>query len=393
MPKQRQHAIFRSLKTELTCWFLLLALVPLVVVSSIGYWQARASLIESAAEQLKQQSENKKLFINNWFDYRWMDVNHLVDTELNVHFLEILSQKSIESKLPAIEFVHSYTWAKLAHTYQADLIEFARRYDYIYDLFLIDSSGNILFSVAKESDLGTNLINGTYSNTLFSSAVQRSLATGETVFSDFERYAPSAGLEAGFISAPLINSQGEKIGAVAIQIRLDRIQSAFNVLTKHDTLHYLTASDGILRTTIDDENEVLIRNLGNTNSALEPEFTSEGANVVKSYTGARGNKVIGITHQIKVWNVDWILVSEIDEASALASANWLGKFVLFALFITTILVTYLALIISQSIFIDRNNKKYNERVDVDVFSEFQHLNDINNDHQIEKATLWLHKKE
>ena len=53
----------------------------------------------------------------------------------------------------------------------------------------------------------------------------------------------------------------------------------------------------------------------------------------------------------------------------------------------------LALIISQSIFIDRNNKKYNKRVDVDVFSEFQHLNDINNDHQIEKATLWLHKKE
>ena len=349
MLKPRQHAIFRSLKTELTCWFLLLALVPLVVISSIDYWQARASLIESAAEQLKQQSENKKLFIDSWFDYRWMDLNHLVDTELNVQFLEVLSQKSIESKQSPIEFVHSYIWAKLAHIYQADLVEFARRYDYIYDIFLIDSAGNILFSVAKESDLGTNLIYGAYANTLFSTAVQRSLTTGETVFSDFERYAPSAGLEAGFISAPLINSQGERTGAVAIQIRLDRIQSTFNVLTKHDTLHYLTASDGILRTTIDDENEVLIRNIGNSNSALEAKFTSDGAEKVKSYIGARGNKVIGITHQIKVWNVDWILVSEIDEASALASANWLGKFVLLALFITTILVTYLALIISRRI--------------------------------------------
>jgi C-terminal processing protease CtpA/Prc len=53
----------------------------------------------------------------------------------------------------------------------------------------------------------------------------------------------------------------------------------------------------------------------------------------------------------------------------------------------------LALVISKSIFIDRNKKKYDGRVDVDVFSEFQHLKELNNDHQIEKATLWLTKKE
>ncbi len=53
----------------------------------------------------------------------------------------------------------------------------------------------------------------------------------------------------------------------------------------------------------------------------------------------------------------------------------------------------LALIISKSVFIDRNKKKYDGRVDVDVFSEFQHLKDLKNDHQIEKATLWLTKEQ
>lgn len=350
MQHKRPQSFFRSIRTELTCWFLLLALVPLILVSSISYWQARESLIESATEQLKQNSQNTIQIITNWFDYRWMDLNRLVDTELNVLFLEALNQQRIESNQPISEFVHSYVWADIAHTFQGDLVKLASRYDYIYDIFLIDGQGNIIFSVAKKKDFGTNLNNGPHAKTQFASAVRRSFATGETVFSDFERYQASDTLTSGFIAAPLINDKGDRIGVMAIEIRPTRIQSAFNVI-KDNTLHYLTASDGILRTKIDDDSEVLVRNIRSqrTESAFASHDPDDGIHAVENYIGARGNQVIGISQPVKIWNVDWILVSEVDRDTALAAANWLGKFVLFALLLTVAIVAYLAFVISRRI--------------------------------------------
>ena len=342
---------FRSLRVELTCWFLLLTLVPLVLVSSIGYWQARESLIESSAAQLKKNSDNTIQFINNWFGYRWMDINRLVDTEQTVEFLETLSQKRLTSHQSLSDFVQSYTWTEVANKFQGDFVKLARRYDYIYDIFLIDAAGNIVYTVAKESDFGTNLFQGPYSNTLFAATVKQSLESGETVFSDFERYAPSAGIEAGFIAAPLINNQGDKIGIVSIQIRLDRIQGAFDGLRNEDTLQYLTARDGILRTVIDDKDEVLVRNMGAYKAPLTITLEAQNRSVetVENYIGARGNEVIGLASRVNIWNVEWILVSEVNRATALASANWLGQFVLISLLITVALVSYIAFIVSRKI--------------------------------------------
>ena len=75
----------------------------------------------------------------------------------------------------------------------------------------------------RDSDFGTNILNGPYSGTYFSKAVSRTLETGETLFSDLERYEPSNNRIQGFITSSLIDLQGEKVGALAIQIKMDRM--------------------------------------------------------------------------------------------------------------------------------------------------------------------------
>lgn len=53
----------------------------------------------------------------------------------------------------------------------------------------------------------------------------------------------------------------------------------------------------------------------------------------------------------------------------------------------------LAMVISQDIFIDRNLKKYDKKVPVDTFVEFEHYKEFNSeDSQIKKAVLWLNKQ-
>lgn len=49
----------------------------------------------------------------------------------------------------------------------------------------------------------------------------------------------------------------------------------------------------------------------------------------------------------------------------------------------------LLLVISQDVFIDRNKKRYDNKVDVDDYIEFQHNTDMANDMQIKKAIEWL----
>lgn len=49
----------------------------------------------------------------------------------------------------------------------------------------------------------------------------------------------------------------------------------------------------------------------------------------------------------------------------------------------------MALIISQGVFIDRNKVRYDHKVPVDDFIEFQHIVDLKNDNQVTRAIEWL----
>ena len=51
----------------------------------------------------------------------------------------------------------------------------------------------------------------------------------------------------------------------------------------------------------------------------------------------------------------------------------------------------LALVISQDVFIDRNENKYINKVGVDIDIEFQHNVDLDNDYYISRAQIWLNE--
>ena len=65
---------FRSVRTRLTFWFLLVAVVPLLVVSVIIYYQ-RVEVIKSARfDRLMAIRDLKVSHVNDWLDERLGDV-------------------------------------------------------------------------------------------------------------------------------------------------------------------------------------------------------------------------------------------------------------------------------------------------------------------------------
>ena len=336
-----------SLGRNLILWFMLLALVPMSLVAWISYQQAHLSLTNAAAESLEQTATSKMEFVRNWFDYRFMDLNSQAENQHNAALLSNLREGLLQSGKTPSDYIKSPDWIHRVYRAQNDLYTLLRQYDYMYDLFLIDIEGNILYSVAKEADLGTNLLSGSFSNTRFSKAVRHSLNTGEAIFSDFERYAPSNDILAGFLTAPLLDVKGNKIGVYAIQIRVDRILSSIEDFGQNEAQqkHYLVGEDGLLRTPIDgDLNGVLTRKIETEQvHSFENEQANELAEKSFSYMGPGGNQVIGLHRDVLLpGNVQWMLVSEVDEKEALARANWLGTVTLILVLITGLLAALLA---------------------------------------------------
>ncbi|NOZ54168.1 MAG: response regulator [Gammaproteobacteria bacterium] len=344
---------YASLRRHLVLWFLLLSLLPLMIVSWVSYQTGTASLTQSAEDKLQQSASLNVQFINTFFHYRFMDLSRQAESQNNARFLMSLQRAWQSSNKTLDTFVKSYTWASLVDGTQNDLINLSRRYDYTYDLILIDNDGNILFSVARESDLGTNLLDGPYANTRFAQSVKVTLATGQSMFSDLERYAPSGNMITGFLTAPLLDEFGGKLGVFAIQIRFDRIPKSLNqgINTSSSLIHYLVGNDGRLRTAINDrQDDVLNREIDTeqywhwyTKHGSHDKASNDQEQAAFFYRGPNGNQVIGIHHTLQLSGVKWVLISEINEDEALTEVTDLAKVTLVLVCFTIIIVVLLAI--------------------------------------------------
>lgn len=94
-----------------------------------------------------------------------------------------------------------------------------------YDVFLFDNAGNLTYSVAKENDFATNFAEGSgvWSSSDLGRAFRaaKTAAAGQFSFFDIAPYAPSQNLPATFMSTPLMDERGERVGVLAFQLPVD----------------------------------------------------------------------------------------------------------------------------------------------------------------------------
>lgn len=159
---------------------------------------------------------------------------------------------------------------KQVHKHYTDFItEF-----HFYDLFLVDSqTGDVIYTVFKESDFATNLINGPFANSALADAFRKaneSTKDSSPVFVDFDRYFPSYEIPASFIAMPFFEGK-KRLGVVVLQLSsiesLNKVMS-LGVSLGSNTEAYLVGSDFLPRSdsTIDPKNRSIINAFKNPNN-------------------------------------------------------------------------------------------------------------------------------
>jgi len=336
-----------SLKNKLLFWFLILSVAPMLLVATVSLQEAKYSLQENARNSLARTAVSKGDFIQNWFDFRFKDLHFQSQDQANSQFLnELIKGFQQSNSSTANNYVKSYSWAKTKSKFDNNLITLLRNYEYIYDIFLIDLNGNILYSVAQESDLGENLFTSSLAGTRFSKSVSETIHSGQSRFSGIEKYAPSDGELAGFLTAPLLDKAGSKVGVFAIQIKLQQLynQISNTVGNSQSRVHYLVDQTNTLISPIKNNDDILTRKITSPPVLkwVKERFSSHNLRFGKDisghlYTGADNKEVIGFSLPIQVANINWLLISEIDQSEALASIQTLEIITLLLVIVFAIL--------------------------------------------------------
>jgi len=354
----------KSLAFTIIIWFLPLSLIPMLIISYDSYQERVKSLEKISYHDIKQVSLLEKKFINNWFHYREIDIKNWSLLESNIDFLSELSEDFKESELPLKSYMKSDSYINLSIEHEADMLHFVKDYDYLYDLFLIDKEGNILYTVENESDLGTNLKTGRYSNTKFAHAFVKTMNDEKIHFSDLELYAPSHGNVAGFFTAPMYDENGELIGCFGVHIKLDTIYNLFKKEKSENSefTHYLVGVDGYVRSKIYKDSDILNLKISTEQFHLwRVEHGVHGSTDngkdenIFVYTDPYGYKVFGLHHDIEILGVRWALISESQFSTIMALQEDIIKktsiYFLIIMFIVILISMLVARVIVHPIFL------------------------------------------
>jgi hypothetical protein len=107
------------------------------------------------------------------------------------------------------------SYSQAHELYHPIIRNFLEKFGY-YDIFLVDvgTGGHIAYSVFKEVDYGTSLLDGPYSDTNFAEAYRAARDATDKDFVklvDFEPYRPSYNAPAAFIASPPTSKRGRRL--------------------------------------------------------------------------------------------------------------------------------------------------------------------------------------
>ncbi|MEE8359074.1 MAG: cache domain-containing protein, partial [Candidatus Hydrothermarchaeales archaeon] len=363
------------LKTKLISLFLILSVVPLSIVGYLAYNNARQSLESEAIAKLEAVGGLKESRISSYFEERQGDalvlsemgvfnimkaqsnleaVAQIKSNQMESYFGErqgdaealaemgVFNIKNAKDNLQAIgqiksNQIESYFGERLGDIYVLSnmptviesinegipqdvnaLVEYEKAYGY-YDLFLIDSSGKIFYTVERESDYGQNLFTGSLSDTNLAKIVKEAMQTGSPILSDFAYYQPSNGY-AAFLAAPA----GD--GVVALQINTDQVNGIMQVragLGETGETYLVSLDDNLMRSDSRFETEsTILRKEINTEATQRATREFQ----ISIYPDYRGVPVVGAYMALDIEGVNWVMIAEIDQLEALTPVTEKGDY-------------------------------------------------------------------
>ncbi len=143
----------------------------------------------------------------------------------------------------------------------------------LYDIFLLNTEGELVYTWAKESDYATNLVTGPWAPSGLGIVTQAALkipqgAAQAVATQGFAPYGPSSGALASFFATPVFDDNGQRLGVLATQASLGVFDEILNtdIGIDADTQVYLLNTDRQI---------VSAQGIENANDQVDPDFWAD----------------------------------------------------------------------------------------------------------------------
>lgn len=345
---------FKQVQTKLLFWFLTLSLFPLGVYSILSLNQSNTFIESSAMDKLSAVAELKHAQINDYFRASEENLRVVAGERDIKNALMSFSQTFEESGYTT----DSDAWNELNRQYLSRATSLVEGYGW-YDVFLISPNGDIVFTQAKESDLGQNILKTSIRDSGLGHLLlqMNNASPHEVLTSDFSPYAPSNGDPAAFQMIKVV-SDNQLLGYLALQLPLDEINEIMQSRTGmgQTAETYLVGQDKRMRTDsyLSPESHSVAqsfmgtveKNGVDTESVRQALSGKSGRGLIIDYNG---NPVLSVYKPFTIGDNTWALIAEIDEAEAFMMADRLRNFAFIILAISFIVVIIGAILIARQI--------------------------------------------
>ncbi|OHX67000.1 GAF domain-containing protein [Flammeovirga pacifica] len=250
------------------------------------------------------------------------------------------------------------------------------------DLLLVNvSSGDVIYSVSKNADFGTNLMDGVFRQSALGQAftlARNSIRPNMVILSDFVSYEGAYGNLQLFFAAPVYDNTGNGLEKVAVLIGTMPLSEINKIMTddgdwveeglgatgetylvgkdqlmRSDARLFVEASDKFnqqlldLNVSIDEINQIkalrttVLSKTVNTAPVIDALKGHSGNVIAKNYLG---QDALSSYSLLKIRELPWIIISEIEENEAFASIEKLKLNVALA----TIVIFIIGFIVSNA---------------------------------------------
>jgi class 3 adenylate cyclase len=134
--------------------------------------------------------------------------------------------------------------------------EIATRFEY-KDAVLLDTRGNVVYTVNKGVALGTNILDGPYRESNLRGAYQKAIAAYSVDFvwiTDFQQYPPQIGVPTAWLVSPINSGAGRTEGVLALPLPITKVNRIMTADKQWTTAGmgataetYLAGSDNLMR--------------------------------------------------------------------------------------------------------------------------------------------------
>lgn len=328
--------IFKRISSKIVFAVFAVVLFPLLISSFFFIEQLKGVLLHEANYRLEHFAEDKVADLEAFVQQHKKEI-----VSYSVLPGVVRAAKSLTTSYSKNGF-NSSSYQKVSQEYGPTFSNYRDAYQF-YDILLISLTGDVVYSVAEEADLNTNILTGRFNQTELVRVFSQALNSTGPVLSEISYYQPSS-QNLFFLALPIVRADKQ----VAVIVFKFRTYDIYNLVL--NTADLGQTGEVIVVQRAGKSRLVIAPLKHKLDAAFAQKISLEEEAVIKKGIGGeirtigfidyRGKHVLGIYAGVPSFN--WDMIIKVDQDEVLARLNQLKIMVAMSLLALTVFVLLMA---------------------------------------------------